>query len=485
MELSGAVAVSTGAYRRLVANKDFRKLWIAGFVSGIGDWLIIGFLMPYVTALSGGSSFAVAGIMIAKIIPALFFSSVIGVLVDRFDRRLTMIVCDVSRALLTLGLFFTEDLFFIYLIVMLMEVFSLFFFPARNALIPYLLDSEDDIAAANGLTYTTQQASMLIGLAASGAILAAFDWAVRLVLEEADITLLGGLIDTARAALLGPKAGVFVNSLTFIVSALFILGIHVRARASKKEGRLDLSLVGKDVMESYRFLRGHDELRAFLITIGLAILGGGTIIPVGLIHVQQNLTGGVPILEDVEFVQRLAAAPQTFMMVFLAIGMIAGALLVPRMTGRLSLQMLFLGGVGGFGIAMFGFATVRLYWIASLFGMFAGFCLAAVTVAGNTYVIYTVADEIRGRVFTALESVIRVALLVSMVVMAPLGDFAAGIVKRIIDRQQIAPANVSITGSQIALQLASFVVMGAAVYAYRNLNLKGCEEEEEAVTEGE
>ena len=478
MELHGAVAVSSGAYRRLIANKGFRRLWLAGFVSGIGDWLIIGFLMPYVTALSGGSTFAVAGIMIAKIIPALFFSSVIGVLVDRFDRRRMMIVADLSRAALTLGLFFTEDLFLIYLVVMLMEIFSLFFFPARNALIPYLVD-EDDVTAANGLTYTTQQASMLIGLAASGAILAGFEWAVRFVLQ-ADLTIFGSLLVVARAALLGPKAGVFVNSLTFIVSALFIIGIRVHAKAPAHGGKFDLSLVGKDVLESYRFLRGHEELKAFLVTIGLAILGGGAIIPVGLVHVQQNLTGGVPILERFEFLERLVAAPQTFMMVFLAIGMIAGALIVPRLASRMSLQMLFLGGVSGFGIAMFGFATVDLYWVASLFGAAAGFGLATVTVAGNTYVIYAVADEIRGRVFTALESVIRVALLVSMIVMAPLGDLAAGIVKRIIDAQGIAAVNVTITGSQITLQLGSLIVMAAAVYAYRNLNLKGCEEEAES-----
>ena len=46
------------------------------------------------------------------------------------------------------------------------------------------------------------------------------------------------------------------------------------------------------------------------------------------------------------------------MLVFLAAGMVAGALIVPRLAERLSLQMLFLGGVSGFGIAMFGFASV-------------------------------------------------------------------------------------------------------------------------------
>ena len=80
------------------------------------------------------------------------------------------------------------------------------------------------------------------------------------------------------------------------------------------------------------------------------------------------------------------------------------------------------------------------------------------------------ADEIRGRVFTALESVIRVSLLLSMVVMAPLGDFAAGIVSRVVEAQGGTLADVTVTGPQIALQLASLIVMGAAVYAFKTLD---------------
>lgn len=472
---------SRGAYRRLAANPRFRRLWVSQFVSGLGDWLVIGFLMPLVTTLSGGSSFAVAGIMIAKIIPALLFSSVIGALVDRFDRRRTMIACDLSRAVLALGLIAIAglsagaQLALIYFVLLLMETASLFFYPAKNALIPYLVD-EQDVTAANGLSYTTQQASMLVGLAGAGAILAGFEAIVRVV-QSADVVAVNGIIDFFAPALLGPRAGVFLDSLTFLVSALAIHGIHVIARAAHDQGHFDISLLGKDAIDSFRFLGSHGELRGFLVTIGLAILGGGTIIPVGLVFVQQELSGFGPFLGRSELLLTLAATPQTFILVFLALGMVAGALVVPRLAEKLSLQLLFLGGVGGFGLAMFGFASSNTYGVAGAFAAAAGLGIAVVTVAGNSYVIYTVADEIRGRVFTAMESVIRVSLLLSMIVMAPLGDFAAGIVKRIVESQGRELANVTVTGSQVALQLASLVVMGAAVYAFRTLNWRRVEEE--------
>jgi len=468
-----AVLPGTGSqvpYKAVLRNRRFRKLWLSGFISGVGDWLVIGLLIPLVTTLSGGSSFAVAGIMIAKIIPSLLFSSFIGVLVDRFDRRRLMIACDLIRALLTLFLLFTDSIALILLTVLLMETASLFFTPARNALIPRLV-AEEEVTVANGLSYATQQASMLIGLTMSGAILAAFEAAVRAVLAS-DFPFVDVLAGPLTPALLGPRAGVVLNSLTFIVSALLPTSIRLDVRREREAGRLDLSLLGRDARDSFRFLGEHRELRGLLITIGLAILGGGSIVTVGLVYVQQNLSGGVPILEEFAVLHSLIAAPQTFVLVFLALGMALGAVIVPRLARRLPLQLLFLGAVGTFGASMLVFSLVGVYWGAAVFGAVAGFCIACLTVAGNTYVVRTVPDEIRGRVFTAMESVIRVSLLLSMVIIAPLGDLMAALIGTITGE----PSGATwFTGPRVTLMVASFIVLGAAFYAYKTLDWRTAE----------
>ncbi|MDO8848096.1 MAG: MFS transporter [Coriobacteriia bacterium] len=452
-------------YSAVLRNKRFRALWMSQFVSGLGDWLVIGLLIPLVTTLTDGSSFAVAGIMIAKMVPSLLFSSVIGVFVDRFDRRRLMIACDLVRALLTLFLLFTNSLAVIYMTVLLMEIASLFFSPARSALIPRLV-AEEEVAVANGLAYTTQQASMLIGLTMSGAILAGFEAIVRWVLASG-LPFVDVLVGPFAPALLGSRAGVVLNSLTFIVSATLLWSIRVRVRPDRDGGGFQLSLIGKDALESFRFLGGHKELRGLLVTIGMAILGGGAIITVGLTYVQGILAEGIPILEQFEAIQRLIAAPQTFVLVLLALGMVTGAIIVPRLASRIPLQALFLGAVTVFGVSMLVFASVGVYWVSIIFGFTAGFCIACLTVAGNTYVAQTVSDDIRGRVFTAMESVIRVSLLLSMVVVAPLADLLATLIRKL-SEGMTDPS--WFTGPRVTLLIASLIVLGAAYYAYRTLD---------------
>jgi len=462
-----------GAYRRLLKNTNFRRLWYAQFVSGVGDWLVIGFLMPLVTKLSGGSSFAVAGILIAKIIPALVLSSLTGVLVDKFDRRRVMLTADLVRAALVIVLVFTNSLAVIYLAVLLMETAALFFWPARNALIPYLVDKED-VTAANGLAYTTQQASMLLGLTTAAGILAGFEAIVRAVMAT-NLPVVNDLVGLAAPALLGPRAGVILDIFTFLFSAAMIRTITVEARATQAAGGFDPALIGKDVIDSFRFLGQHKELRGLLVTIGFAILGGGAIIPVGTTYVQGNLSGGLPFADRFVQLQQLTATPTTFMLVFMAVGMVGGALVVPRFEGRIRLQMLFAGSVAAFGVALLGFASVNTYWVASIFAAAAGACIATVTVAGNSYVVHTTADELRGRVFTALESVVRVALLLSMVVMAPLADIVGSIVEGFIVSNGLAPASVTLTGSRLTLQFSALMVIAAAAYGFRALRWRECD----------
>jgi len=462
-------ATDKGGYARLSRNSAFRKLWVAQFVSSMGDWLIVGILVPTVTQLSGGSSMAVAGIMIAKILPALLLSSFTGAIVDRYSRRDIMLVTDLVRLVLVLLLVIGNSLIAIYLVLFLMEMFSLLFWPARNALIPNLVE-ERDVKIANGFMYTTQQVAMVLGLATSGAIMRAFESLVHFLMHL-DLPAVSQTLTKLAPYLLGSRAGYVVDSLTFILSGLMLFLIHPSAEKHKPDNSTPLSLknIGKDAFESFRFLGDHAELRGLLISIFIAIVGGGAIVPVGLNYIA-SLKGSIPLANAIEWVKQLSASRQIFVLTFMGIGMASGAVFVPRFEKRLPVKLLFPGSITVFALGMLGFACNEQYFIACLFAAAAGFCISMVSVTGNNYIVQHVADEIRGRVFTALESVIQISLLVSMVVTAPVSDFIGSVIRDIFYSLGMHTLfNLALTGPRLTLIVASFIVLAAGAYGFKKL----------------
>jgi MFS family permease len=78
-------------------------LWFGQFLSLLGDWtLFIG--LPIFVYSQTGSALATGAMFIAQTLPYVLFGSVAGVFVDRWDRRWTMVVVDLLRALLLFAL---------------------------------------------------------------------------------------------------------------------------------------------------------------------------------------------------------------------------------------------------------------------------------------------------------------------------------------------------------------------------------------------
>ena len=58
MTAEGAPITASGngvkvPYSAVLKNKRFRAVWLSQFISGLGDWLVVGLLIPLVTTLTG------------------------------------------------------------------------------------------------------------------------------------------------------------------------------------------------------------------------------------------------------------------------------------------------------------------------------------------------------------------------------------------------------------------------------------------------
>ena len=87
--------------RSVLAIPAFRKLWKSMAVSSFGDWLGLLATTAMAQELSNGdyatANFAIAGVFIVRLLPAVFLGPIAGVIADRFDRRKLMILCDIFR----------------------------------------------------------------------------------------------------------------------------------------------------------------------------------------------------------------------------------------------------------------------------------------------------------------------------------------------------------------------------------------------------
>ena len=174
-----------------MGNVRFRQLWAGQAISFVGDAVSMVALVILVVQLTGSAS-AVGGALVARLLPT-FASPLFGVLADRFDRRVILVASDLVRATLVLGLVFVRDLVLIYGLIFLMGLARTLFNPTIRAAFPSVV-GEGDLARANSLIGGTFSASVTVGPALGGLLVAAVGVSGAFLLDAATYLISAGLL---------------------------------------------------------------------------------------------------------------------------------------------------------------------------------------------------------------------------------------------------------------------------------------------------
>src|SRR5262245_36843276 len=129
----------------LRTNRNFALLWAGGLLSLIGDWSLITGL-PLVVYQLTGSTIALGTTVIAGALPRVVVGSFAGVFVDRWDRRATMLVCDVLLGLGLLPLLWVNEgdrLWLLALVIAFESSVAQFYRPAEAAILPSIVGPAD------------------------------------------------------------------------------------------------------------------------------------------------------------------------------------------------------------------------------------------------------------------------------------------------------------------------------------------------------
>ena len=184
------------------------QLWAGQAISFVGDAVSMVALVILVVQLTGSAS-AVGGALVARLLPT-FASPLFGVLADRFDRRVVLVASDLVRATLVLGLVFVRDLVLIYGLIFLMGFARTLFNPTIRAAFPSVV-GEGDLTRANSLIGGTFSASVTVGPALGGLLVAAVGVSGAFLLDAATYLISAGLlsrIPLPRPQQVGEEVGV-------------------------------------------------------------------------------------------------------------------------------------------------------------------------------------------------------------------------------------------------------------------------------------
>jgi dTMP kinase len=428
-EVAALRGTKAATFKDLFRHPRFTRLLAAQTVSSLGDW--IGFAAIIVLAARLGqehAEYAVAGVMVARLLPSILFGPIAGVLVDRIDRRRIMIVADVSRAALYATIPFVGALPLLYLLSFLIESLALVWTPARDASVPNLVPRRQ-LGNANSLGLVSTYGTLPLG------------GVVFLLLSGISTGLAARVpyLDTHREAL-----AIWLDGGTFVFSAFMLSRISFPPSASHRVERLSLARVGRDILQGVRFLRESSLAAAMTVGIIVAFSAVGAVLAVGPIFAKITLHAGDPgwgIL-------------QTTFGVGMGIG-IVGSNRASQMIEREQVFVLSLLSAAG---TLFVLAAMPNISLAAVMAVVLGAFCGSAWVSGYVVLQENVEDEFRGRTFGALTVLSRLGLFLSLTFFPVL----AGIVGRghgfFIGGQRI-----DLSGTRVALWTAGVAVVVAGV----------------------
>ena len=427
---------------RLFGTHDFFRLWLAQVVSALGDW--IGFLAILAIADRIGGVGGIGVVMTARILPGFFLAPVAGVLLDRWDRKRIMVGCDVGRGLVLLALPFVDTIPQLVLISFLLEVMTVMWSPAKEAETPNMVPA-GHLATANSLSMVAAYGSIPIAAALFAGLVKVADILSR---------------NESLAFLDESSLAVYFDVATYLTSAVLIstlrFGGRPRQAVAPSNRRIDVRGTFSEFKDGWRFIAGNRMVGAVMVGLGTGLIGGGMLVPLGPLFTDQVLGGG--------------AAGYGLVVFALGMGVATGVVAISVLNTRLDKPRVFSGAVVLAGVSLLGGASMSTLIPALALVALLGVGAGCAYVLGYTILQEGVADNLRGRTFTALYTVVRLCLLISFAV----GPFLAGALGRLSRRflgEEVSWAGltISVPGVRVTLWLAAVIIIVAGVAAGRVL----------------
>ena len=360
--------------KQLLKNKGYLTLMGAQAISSIGDWLSIVAIITLVGLKWNASPIEVSFVILCLAVPMALLGPVAGIVADRLNRKVLMIVSDVVRAALILLLTIVTELWMVYAILFAVGVFSSVFVPAKNGKLKELVDQED-MKGAMSLTSVIDSSTKILG------------------------PLISGLLVT----LMGAQMVFIIDSGTFLLSALLLLFLPKTLKVIETEKTEKQESFKQEMILGARFIKSSRFMVAGLLLLAVSLL-----------MVQLSDSQLIVLLRELT-----TASPDLFGYLVTAsgAGMFLAGVYLTKKTDYKPFPLMLVGVCGiGLSFGMLGVFTYfdlsySIVW-AALLGFLAGFSASLTFVPFQASVQVETPVHMTGRVFGVVNSVTTTATII-------------------------------------------------------------------------
>ena len=215
-----------------------------------------------------------------------------------------------------------------------------------------------------------------------------------------------------------------VDACTFVVSALIVWRLPIPHDRERHTGRIDLTQTFRDIRDGLHFIATHPRVRAVIVALGVGLVGAGAMIPLGAAFAKQGLGGD--------------SATFGVLMTALGCGAALGVIVLLVFQQRLPRETVFEFAVMGTGFFLILGAAFSSLGPSAFAIAFVGACAGTSYVTGFTTLQERVQDELRGRTFATLYTVIRLCLFLALVMSPLFADFWEWVVEQFTDDPTVA-----------------------------------------------
>lgn len=347
-------------------------LWTGQFISQLGDRLAM-VAFPWLIYRSTESAFSTGVVLALYALPYVLFGVLAGVVIDRFNKRLLMVVSDVVRAALVLSVPFLASWWVgsVYAVSFLVASIGVFFDPCKLSILPELVPATK-LVRANSVLATGETLTEVLGYALAGVLVYA----------------------------VSPHVAFSTDAITFVVSALALSLISYQSAATPGRA-LRLAGVGGEAREGFRFLVQHAGLRANTMLVVAAALGLGASYPLTFLYATTVIGGGA----------------RTFGILEAAIGAgyLVGSLAMAAAGERVRKGLAMTAGIAVLGAGLAAVGAIDQFVLALVPFTALGIADAIALISIDTYFQQAIPERLRGRVwgvrFTLTQSVYALSVL--------------------------------------------------------------------------